>query len=75
MSASQTESSISDIVNVAVDEPLDAAEPRVKQAPTRKGLGTPFVYNPSADGTDENLLILLHGLGASCKLRGRRSSV
>ncbi|EJF60353.1 hypothetical protein DICSQDRAFT_147998 [Dichomitus squalens LYAD-421 SS1] len=23
----------------------------------------PFVYNPSDDGTDENLLILLHGLG------------
>ncbi|KZW02903.1 hypothetical protein EXIGLDRAFT_713813 [Exidia glandulosa HHB12029] len=39
------------------------SEPRVKQAPTRKGLGTPFVYNPSSDGTDENLVVLLHGLG------------
>lgn len=37
--------------------------PRVKPAPTEKGIGVPFVYNPSDDGTDENLLILLHGLG------------
>ncbi|EJD48981.1 hypothetical protein AURDEDRAFT_143856 [Auricularia subglabra TFB-10046 SS5] len=40
-----------------------ASSPRVKPPPTRKGLGVPFVYNPSADGTDENLLILLHGRG------------
>ena len=37
--------------------------PRVKPAPTEKGIGVPFIYNPSDDGTDENLLILLHGLG------------
>lgn len=51
-----------DVVNLVVEE--RKPEPRVKQAPTRKGLGTPFVYHHSADGTDENLLILLHGLGA-----------
>ena len=39
------------------------AAPRVKLAPTDKGIGVPFVYTPSDDGTDENLLILLHGLG------------
>ena len=34
--------------------------PRVKQAPKLAGA---FFYAPSDDGTDENLLVLLHGLG------------
>jgi len=34
--------------------------PRVKRAPE---LPLVHIYNPSDDGTDENLLILLHGLG------------
>lgn len=39
--------------------------PRVKNPPKQgsKGISVPFVYTPSDDGTDENLLILLHGLG------------
>ncbi|KAK7037498.1 hypothetical protein VNI00_010990 [Paramarasmius palmivorus] len=37
--------------------------PKVKPAPQSKKISTPFSYYPSDDGTDENLLILLHGLG------------
>lgn len=39
--------------------------PRVKPVPTlgEQTIPTPFSYLPSGDGTDENLLILLHGLG------------
>lgn len=36
---------------------------RVKAAPKTKSIPVPFFYAPSDDGTDENLLILLHGLG------------
>jgi len=41
------------------------SNPRVKPAPTlsEKTIPTPFSYLPSGDGTDENLLILMHGLG------------
>ncbi|KAI0753778.1 hypothetical protein C8Q74DRAFT_1211068 [Fomes fomentarius] len=39
------------------------ATPRVKTPPKSSAIPVPFVYNPSGDGTDENLLILLHGLG------------
>ncbi|KAJ3759682.1 hypothetical protein EV360DRAFT_94015 [Lentinula raphanica] len=35
--------------------------PRVKKAPSKLPLS--FSYSPSDDGTDENLLVLLHGLG------------
>ena len=38
--------------------------PRVKTPPAADAIPVPFVYSPSDDGTDENLLILLHGLGA-----------
>lgn len=41
----------------------ESASPRQKTVP--KNLPIPFMYHPSDDGTDENLLILLHGLGAS----------
>ncbi|TFK83627.1 hypothetical protein K466DRAFT_567709 [Polyporus arcularius HHB13444] len=37
--------------------------PRTKTPPRSSAIPVPFVYNPSDDGTDENLLILLHGLG------------
>ncbi|CAE6426600.1 unnamed protein product [Rhizoctonia solani] len=37
--------------------------PHTKPQPTRSGLGLEFVYSPSDDGVDENLLIVLHGLG------------
>ena len=39
--------------------------PKVKLHPKSGsgGIPVPFEYNPSDDGTDENLLILLHGLG------------
>ncbi|RPD58608.1 hypothetical protein L226DRAFT_466458 [Lentinus tigrinus ALCF2SS1-7] len=39
------------------------ATPRTKTPPKSSAIPVPFVYNPSDDGTDENLLILLHGLG------------
>ncbi|KAI0640881.1 hypothetical protein C8Q79DRAFT_1037718 [Trametes meyenii] len=37
--------------------------PKVKPHPKSSEIPVPFVYSPSDDGTDENLLILLHGLG------------
>ncbi|KAI0328839.1 hypothetical protein GY45DRAFT_1337893 [Cubamyces sp. BRFM 1775] len=36
---------------------------RVKTPPKSSAIPVPFSYNPSDDGTDENLLIFLHGLG------------
>ncbi|CAE6425312.1 unnamed protein product [Rhizoctonia solani] len=36
---------------------------RAKVRPTRAGVGLECVYSPSDDGVDENLLIVLHGLG------------
>lgn len=36
---------------------------RIKTLPESSAIPVPFVYNASDDGTDENLLILLHGLG------------
>ena len=37
--------------------------PRSKVPPQLSSIVVPFSYTPSPDGTDENLLILLHGLG------------
>jgi hypothetical protein len=37
---------------------------KVKLAPKKSAIPVPFFYASSDDGTDENLLILLHGLGA-----------
>ncbi|PPQ65971.1 hypothetical protein CVT24_011188 [Panaeolus cyanescens] len=37
--------------------------PRVKPAPKKNKIPGEFTYIPSDDGTDENLLIMLHGLG------------
>jgi len=41
----------------------ESASPKRKPAPKKPKIPVPFVYTPSDDGTDENLLILLHGLG------------
>ena len=41
------------------------ALPRIKPPPKSSKLPGQFFYAPSDDGTDENLLILLHGLGSS----------
>ncbi|KAF8166380.1 hypothetical protein BJ912DRAFT_863162 [Pholiota molesta] len=40
-----------------------SSSPRVKPAPQTSEIPGKFFYSPSDDGTDENLLILLHGLG------------
>lgn len=37
--------------------------PKAKIPPQPSSIPVPFTYIPSDDGTDENLLILLHGLG------------
>ena len=37
--------------------------PRTRPLPKPSAIPVPFVYNPSDDGKDEILLILLHGLG------------
>lgn len=46
-----------------VRESSESTSPKVKKAPQSSSIPTPFTYFPSDDGTDENLLILLHGLG------------
>ncbi|KAJ7756925.1 hypothetical protein B0H16DRAFT_1537426 [Mycena metata] len=45
------------------DNPVDDASSRVKKPPRTEKIPVPFFYAPSDDGTDENILILLHGLG------------
>jgi hypothetical protein len=37
--------------------------PRTRRPPDARAIPVPFAYAPSDDGTDENLLVLLHGLG------------
>ena len=39
------------------------ASPKVKPKPSKGEVPVPFAYYESDDGTDENLLIILHGLG------------
>ena len=41
-----------------------AHPPRIKPPPQSASISAPFSYSPSDDGTDENLLVLLHGLGS-----------
>jgi len=41
----------------------DVARSRIKPPPQPSAISAPFSYSPSDDGTDENLLVLLHGLG------------
>jgi hypothetical protein len=45
--------------------------PRIKPSPNSSKLASQFFYSPSDDGTDENLLILLHGLGLSHNYHSR----
>ena len=53
---------MSEPVEISVREPEAIVRKRI---PSPKTILVPFEYNPSADGVDENLLILLHGLGRS----------
>jgi len=49
--------------DIYVQETSTTVLPRVKPSPTSSKLPGELFYAPSDDGTDENLLILLHGLG------------
>ena len=49
--------------NIHLRESEADPRPRVKIPPQATCVPVPFSYTPSDDGTDENLLILLHGLG------------
>ncbi|KZP30753.1 hypothetical protein FIBSPDRAFT_850204, partial [Athelia psychrophila] len=53
------------IINLRARDPTGSSDPlpRKKPAPKVAAIPVPFAYAPSDDGTDENLLILLHGLG------------
>ena len=42
---------------------IDISKYRLKTTPLSSKIPVPFAYSASDDGTDENLLILLHGLG------------
>jgi predicted esterase len=44
---------------------------KTKAIPKQSAIGVPFEYAPSDDGTDANLLILLHGLGDTHKPFGQ----
>jgi hypothetical protein len=50
-------------VNVTLRESSETAKVRTKLAPQQRSIPMPFTYTASDDGTDENLLVLLHGLG------------
>jgi len=49
--------------DLQVQEATGSHSPKTKPSPKATSIPVPFTYNPSDDGTDENLLILLHGLG------------
>lgn len=52
-------------IHVRQADASSVPNPRRKPAPKATCVSVPFVYTPSDDGTDENLLVLLHGLGGS----------
>ncbi|KAH0831157.1 alpha/beta-hydrolase [Lanmaoa asiatica] len=54
----------SDIVHLHGSSSVTSS-PRTKPAPKPSKIPLIFSYTPSDDGTDENLLVLLHGLGDS----------
>ncbi len=54
-------------VHIRQHETASNALPRVKPRPSTSKIPVPFFYCPSDDGTDENILILLHGLGDTHK--------
>jgi len=49
--------------SITVQEAQSNHSPRRKPPPRKTSIKVPFEYTPSDDGTDENMLILLHGLG------------
>lgn len=51
--------------DLVIREAPSTPTPRVKPQPKAgsPGIPVPFDYKPSDDGTDDNILILLHGLG------------
>lgn len=51
------------MTDIHLREPAVSQGPRTKPPPKAVAIPVPFTYTPSDDGTDENLLILLHGLG------------
>ncbi|KAF9530521.1 Alpha/Beta hydrolase protein, partial [Crepidotus variabilis] len=51
------------MTEVHLHESQASSLPRVKPTPKASNIPGTFFYSPSDDGTDENLLILLHGLG------------
>ena len=53
------------MADIHVQETSTTVLPRTKPSPKSSKLPGQFFYAPSDDGTDENLLILLHGLGLS----------
>ncbi|KAI9460683.1 Alpha/Beta hydrolase protein [Boletus coccyginus] len=54
----------SDVVHLHASSPVTSS-PCTKPVPKSSKVPLVFSYTPSDDGTDENLLILLHGLGDS----------
>ena len=53
----------SDAAETHVREISGLSAESVKPTPRSSSIPVPFSYAPSDDGTDENLLILFHGLG------------
>ncbi|KAH9947820.1 hypothetical protein B0H21DRAFT_302068 [Amylocystis lapponica] len=51
------------MADIHIRESATTSRPRTKPPPKAHHVHVPYAYNPSDDGTDENLLILLHGLG------------
>lgn len=49
--------------NIREAASTSASIPKVKPPPKTAKIPSQFSYDPSDDGTDENLLIFLHGLG------------
>ncbi|KAI9513425.1 hypothetical protein F5148DRAFT_971789 [Russula earlei] len=47
----------------AISDDDALTRPRIKPPPQPSAISAPFSYSPSDDGTDEDLLVLLHGLG------------
>ena len=51
------------MTDIHLREAGGSPSPKTKPSPKVAAIPVPFTYNPSDDGTDENLLVLLHGLG------------
>ena len=53
-----------EMTDIHLREAGSSQSPKTKPPPETAAIPVPFTYHPSDDGTDENLLIFLHGLGA-----------